>query len=68
MVGMSLQYNMKNIKFEIKKNSKGYYIGIKSSNGNKFNHSYNRKQTLRKSLRSFIIHIQEGYYDIEDKT
>jgi len=59
---------MKNIRFEIRENKRGFYITIVSSNGNKFNHAYNRKQSARKAIASLIVHIQEGYYEIEDKT
>ena len=59
---------MKNIRFVINKNSKGFRITIVSSNGNKFNHAYNRKQSARKAIGSLIKHIHEGYYEVEDKT
>lgn len=59
---------MKNILFEVKKNARGYYIAIRSSNGNKFNHAYNRKYSANKAIASLVQHIQEGYYEIEDKS
>ena len=59
---------MKNIRFEIKKNKRGFYISIISSNGNKFNHCYDRKQSAKKSIKSLILHCSEGFYEVEDRT
>lgn len=59
---------MKNIRFEIKKNKRGFFIRIVSSNGKVFNHAYNQKQSATEAVKSLILHIQEGMFEVEDKT
>ena len=56
--------------FEIRKAKDGFYPRIRSSNGEITFHgeSHKTKASCKKTIRSTVLDIQEGLYEISDLT
>lgn len=44
----------------------GHRLSIKSHNGKKFNHAYNRKADAKRAFDSFVKQIKEGLIGCEN--